>query len=65
MHSFIEDTFISKNWLPNYMKKERSYLTVSVGCTGENIALCIALRKLRRSCLKLETLIRHRKFYDG
>ena len=35
VHSFIEDILeYLKNWLPNYMKKERSYLTVSVGCTG-------------------------------
>ena len=32
VHSFIEDILLYlKNWLPNYMKKERSYLTVSVG----------------------------------
>ena len=35
VYSFIEDILLYlKNWLPNYMQKERSYLTISVGCTG-------------------------------
>ena len=63
VHSFIEDILLYlKNWLPNYMKKERSYLTVSIGCTGGRHRSVYCSEEIAKKLSgNWKTLVRHRK----
>ena len=63
VHTFIKDILLYlKNWLPNYMKKERSYLTISVGCTGGKHRSVYCSEEIAKQLSRnWKTLIRHRK----
>ena len=60
---FIEDIYLYlKTWLPTYMNKERSYLTISIGCTGGKHRSVYCAEKIAESLSeKWRILIRHRK----
>ena len=63
VRSFIRDILLYlKNWLPNYMRKERSYLTVSFGCTGGKHRSVYCTEEIAKKLSgNWKTLIRHRK----
>lgn len=53
-------TFVS-NWLPNYARDNRSYLTVAIGCTGgQHRSVYIAEWLARRFEDQVRVLVRHR-----
>jgi UPF0042 nucleotide-binding protein len=50
------DTFI-QNWLPQYLREGRSYLTISIGCTGGQHRSVYMVEQLQKRLLpRLETL---------
>jgi UPF0042 nucleotide-binding protein len=60
------------NWLPSYMRDNRSYLTVAIGCTGgQHRSVYIAEWLARRFSDSVRVLVRHRsaarraRDYDG
>ena len=61
--SFIQDMHVYlKTWLPTYMKKDRSYLTISIGCTGGKHRSVYCSEKIAENLSKnWRMLIRHRK----
>lgn len=50
------------NWLPSYIRDNRSYLTVGIGCTGgQHRSVYIAEWLARRFADQARTLVRHRE----
>jgi len=49
------------NWLPSYMRDNRSYLTVAIGCTGgQHRSVYIAEWLAQRFHDNAQVLVRHR-----
>ncbi len=63
MNSFIKDIFAYlETWLPTYLNKERSYLTISIGCTGGKHRSVFCSEEIAANLSKKwRILIRHRK----
>ena len=58
IQSFIE------TWLPQFIKDNRNYITVAIGCTGgqhRSVYLSTLLEKHFRKNQQIQTLIRHRE----
>lgn len=55
IHRFIA------NWLPTYIRDNRSYLTVAIGCTGgQHRSVYVAERLAERFKKDLHVIVRHR-----
>lgn len=59
---FVDIIHFVQHWLPHYIRDNRSYLTVAIGCTGgqhRSVFLCEKLA--RQFSLMQQVLIRHRE----
>jgi UPF0042 nucleotide-binding protein len=60
IHRFVGD------WLPAYIRDNRSYLTVAIGCTGgQHRSVYFAERLAREFAGKVRVLVRHRSLADA
>lgn len=60
IHRFVAD------WLPAYIRDNRSYLTVAIGCTGgQHRSVYFAEELARRMAGKVAVLVRHRTLVQG
>ena len=51
-----------ENWLPSYVRDNRSYLTVAIGCTGGQHRSVYLVEMLRRHFeSQIKVLVRHRE----
>ena len=50
------------NWLPHYLRDNRSYLTVAIGCTGgQHRSVYLAEKLAANFCGRVPVLVRHRQ----
>jgi UPF0042 nucleotide-binding protein len=60
IHRFVAD------WLPAYIRDNRSYLTVAIGCTGgQHRSVYFAEQLTQRMAGKVAVLVRHRTLVQG
>jgi RNase adapter protein RapZ len=60
IHRFID------TWLPSYIRDNRSYLTVAIGCTGgQHRSVYFTEQLARRLAGKVAVLVRHRTLAQG
>jgi UPF0042 nucleotide-binding protein len=60
IHRFVAD------WLPAYIRDNRSYLTVAIGCTGgQHRSVYFAEQLAQRMTGKVAVLVRHRTLVQG
>ena len=55
-----------ENWLPSFVRDNRSYLTVAIGCTGgQHRSVYLVEHLARHFETQINVLVRHRELQDG
>lgn len=55
-----------ENWLPSFVRDNRSYLTVAIGCTGgQHRSVYLAEVLARHFASQINVLVRHRELQEG